>query len=216
MSPAGRPYQNRVTPFGEIVATEARGLFLGNRGGRIHDNETRTLTRRRWASRQWICCSLEFRGRRIEVFGPDRYTQLFFLDEATALAAGHRPCFECRRGDANRFREAFVRGNPELGLGAKVPAAEMDRLLHGERLSPGGAKRTFEADVAGLPDGTMVTFDGAAAWLTWRGALHEWTATGYTRRMAAGPRACTVLTPRPLVGALRAGYAPVVHPSVGS
>lgn len=212
---ATRPYQNRVTPFGDIIATEARGLFLGNRGGRFHDNETRELGRRRWATRQWICCLLEFRGRRMEVFGPNRYTQLFFLDEATALAAGHRPCFECRYTDAVRFREAFAAGNPELGFERHPTATEMDRVLHAERLGPRGGKRTFAAPTAELPDGTMLTLDGETAWLLWDAQLHRWTPSGYTERQPPPSGPVTVLTPRPVVGALHAGYRPVVHPSVG-
>ena len=102
------PLQNRVDPFGELFATPARGtLFMGNRGGRIHTDE-RTLTTRRWASRQWICCVLDFKGRQRDVWGR-YYTELFFLDEVTALAAGHRPCFECRRKDAEDFADAWRR-----------------------------------------------------------------------------------------------------------
>jgi len=210
---ATRPYQNRVTPFGDVIATPARGLFLGNRGGRLHDNETRELGRRRWASRQWICCLLEFRGRRMEVFGPNHYTQLFFLDEATALAAGHRPCFECRRADALRFRDALVAGNPGLRFERPPTAAEMDRVLNAARLGPGGTKRMFEAPAADLPPGTMLTLDGETAWLLWNGELHRWTPAGYTERRPLPRGAVTVLTPEPTVGALRAGYGPVVHPS---
>src|SRR5947199_10356022 len=94
------PLQNRVTPFGELIAISARGTMFGNRGGRFHRDD-RTLGARRWASRQWICCVLSFKGRRHSVWGPTSYTDLFFLDEVTALAAGHRPCFECLRADAN-------------------------------------------------------------------------------------------------------------------
>src|SRR5271154_4927188 len=102
------PLQNRVSPHGELFASPARGSLFGNRGGRFH-TDARTLTARRWASRQWICCVLDFKNRRRNVWGRF-YTELFFLDEPTALAAGHRPCFECRRQDANVFREAWGRG----------------------------------------------------------------------------------------------------------
>ena len=102
------PLQNRVSPFGELFAASARGTLLGNRGGRIHRDD-RTLGKRRFASRQWICCVLEFKGRRRKVWG-DSYTELFFLDEPTALAAGHRPCFECRRAEARAFADAWARG----------------------------------------------------------------------------------------------------------
>src|SRR5579859_2715503 len=132
--------QNRVTPFGELVATEARGTLFGNRGGKFHRDD-RTLSRRRWTSRQWICCVLQFKGRRRNVWGR-YYTELFFLDEITALAAGHRPCFECRRADAKAFAAAF----PESGANAR----RMDEILHAERL----AEHRIET-MAGLPDGAV-------------------------------------------------------------
>src|SRR5437870_4460212 len=123
------PLQNRVTPFGEIVAAPERGLYTGNRGI-IHDPETRTLLQRRWTSKVWIVCLCEFQGRRRRLMSPGTWTELFFLDEATALAAGHRPCFFCRRTDAEAFRSAWARGN-----GGRAPAApEMDAILHAERL----------------------------------------------------------------------------------
>ncbi|MFC3133845.1 hypothetical protein ACFOHM_12760, partial [Microbaculum marinum] len=124
------PLQNRVTPSGELVAADARGTVFGNRGGRFHDPATRTVGRRRWASRQWIVCVLEFRNRRRAVWG-DGYTELFFLDEVTALAAGHRPCFECRRSDAVSFAEAFAAGS---GRTMRLRAPEMDAVLHAQRL----------------------------------------------------------------------------------
>ena len=115
--------QNRVDPFGELIATPARGMFFGNRGGRFHRDD-RTLGRRRWASRQWICCVLQFKNRRHDVWGQG-FTDLFFLDEVTALAAGHRPCFECRRADAKEFAEKWARAQS-----IPVPRApEMDMVL---------------------------------------------------------------------------------------
>jgi hypothetical protein len=122
---AGPPLQNRVDPYGALVAVAPRGAMMGNRGGRIHRPD-RTLTHRRWASRQWIVCLIEFRGRRRRVWG-DSYTELFFLDEPTALAAGHRPCFECRRAAALAYRRAF-------GPAGAPSAAEIDLALHAERL----------------------------------------------------------------------------------
>jgi hypothetical protein len=187
------PLQNRVTPFGEIVADPARGAMFGNRGGCLHDGEKR-LGRRRWASRAWICCVLEFKGRRRALMQPNRYTELFFLDEATAFAAGHRPCFECRRADALRFRDAF---------GARR-ADEMDRPLHGERLGP-----KPEVAISELPEGAMVARDGAA-WLVWRGALRRWSFTGYREARPLDGRA-TLLTPRSTVAAFRRGYRPAAR-----
>jgi hypothetical protein len=146
------PLQNRVTPTGEIIATPHRGLFTGNRGI-IHDPATRTLLRKRWASPAWITCVCEFRGWRRQVMGTRSWTELFFLDEATALAAGHRPCFFCRRDDANRFRAASEQGN---GAG-KLRVHDIDTVLHRERLD-GGRKRLhpLPRSVQDLPDGAMV------------------------------------------------------------
>lgn len=206
--------QNRVDPFGTLVATPARGTMFGNRGGRFHD-ANRRLTHRRWASRQWICCVLEYRGRQREVMAPNSYTELFFLDEATAFAAGHRPCFECRRDDARRFRAAFVRGNGHLLLEENVSAAAIDRILHDERLASGGRKRTFKAPLGALPNGTMVVAPESTnrAALLWHGALYPWSFEGYGAPTAAPDVVAAVLTPRAVVGAFRAGYVPGVHAS---
>src|SRR5512140_1685587 len=145
------PLQNRVTPSGDIIATPHRGLFTGNRGI-IHDPATKTLTRR-WASRAWLVCVCEFKGRRREVMAGRSWTELFFLDEATALSAGHRPCFYCRRDDANRFRAAWEQGNGT----ASVLAREIDRVLHRERLSEGRKRlHPLPAPVGRLPDGAML------------------------------------------------------------
>ena len=152
------PLQNRVDPFGELFATPARGLFMGNRGGRFHADD-RKLTKRRWASRQWICCVLDFKNRRRDVWGR-YYTELFFLDEATALAAGHRPCFECRRKDAETFAETWRQA---FRLRARPRAAEMDERLHAERLD-GRSKRLHRREIEDLPDGAFVALeDGACA-----------------------------------------------------
>src|SRR6185295_14031040 len=137
------PLQNRVTPFGELIADPARGTLFGNRGGKFHRDD-RTLGLRRWASRQWICCVLSFKGRQRDVWGRF-YTELFFLDEPTALAAGHRPCFECRRADAQAFASRFpIKGKPS--------APAMDVVLHAQRLN-GKAKRTHRRELATLPEG---------------------------------------------------------------
>src|SRR6201988_4716876 len=146
------PLQNRVTPLGDIVADPHRGLFTGNRGI-IHDPATRTLLKKRWATPAWITCVCEFRGRRRKVMGGRSWTELFFLDEATALAAGHRPCFFCRRDDANRFRAAWQQGN---GV-ARALACDIDATLHRERLS-NGKKRLHALPMPPeeLPDGAML------------------------------------------------------------
>jgi hypothetical protein len=143
-----------VTPFGEIVAVPERGTMMGNRGI-LHDDQQRL--RRRWAGRAWICCLLEFQGRRDPVMAPGHYTRLFFLDEPTALAAGHRPCAYCRRSAYNAFRHAWAAANPQHGLGPAPRATEIDRVLHEERVGPDGSKRLHQAALAGLPDGAFVT-----------------------------------------------------------
>ena len=143
------PLQNRVSPFGELCAFCARGLFMGNRGGRFHP-DAKTLTARRWASRQWICCVLDFKGRRRDVWGRS-YTELFFLDEPTAFAAGHRPCFECRRKDAETFAEKWREAR---GLRRPPYATEMDDVLHAERLR-GRAKHLHRRNIDELPWGRL-------------------------------------------------------------
>jgi hypothetical protein len=201
------PLQNRVDPFGELFANRARGTFMGNRGGRFH-TAARTLVARRWASRQWICCVLAFKGRQRDVWGRF-YTELFFLDEPTALAAGHRPCFECRREDAENFAEYW---RIARRLGGRPRAAEMDQVLHRERLQ-GRAKRRHRRSIDGLPDGAFTALDDAA--FAVRGdALLRWTPQGYNARLPR-PRgiATDVLTPPAILGVLVAGYHPHWHPS---
>ena len=201
------PLQNRVSPFGDLFASPARGLFMGNRGGRFH-TDVKTLTARRWASRQWICCVLDFKGRLRDVWGRF-YTELFFLDEPTALAAGHRPCFECRRSDAQAFAEAWRQVH---GLVARPRAGEMDEVLHGERLH-GRGKRLHRRNLDELPDGAFVALEQAAFAI--RGdALLRWTPDGYNARILR-PRgiAVDVLTPPAILAVLSAGYQPRWHPS---
>lgn len=195
------PLQNRVTPFGEIVSDVHRGRFTGNRGI-IHDPATRTLLNRRWSSKAWITCVCEFRGRRRKVMSTQSWTELFFLDEATSLAAGHRPCFYCRRNDAEAFRDAWAKGNER----AKPRAPEMDAVLHGERLD-GKAKRLHPLRVPALslPDGTMVASEGDS-YLVARGATWLWSFAGY-RSMPVAPTDVRLLTPPSIVNALRAGYS---------
>ena len=203
------PLQNRVRPDGEIVATSPRGLVMGNRGGCLHDDQRR-LGQRRWVSRQWICCVLDFNGRQRTVMAPRRYTELFFLDEVTALAAGHRPCFECRRADALRFAELWAAAHDAQD---RVPAGDIDRVLHAERLAPGGAKRTFRHSLGDLTDGVMVRQGGTIQLLD-RGRLLDWTAAGYGNPRPLEPRAeVEVLTPPGIIAVLKLGYMPLLHES---
>src|SRR5215831_1379323 len=197
------PLQSRVDPFGEVRAVPQRGLLFGNRGGRFHRDE-RTLGRRRWTSRAWICCRLAFKGRHRQVWGRG-YTELFFLDEPTALAAGHRPCFECRRADALAFAAAWARGQ---GLNASPRAGEMDMVLHAQRLD-GRAKRRHRAALDALPDGAMIVLEDDAPLAVRGNALLPWSFAGYG---APRPRprgiAVELLTPPAMVAALSAGYRP--------
>ena len=201
------PLQNRVTPFGEIVADPHRGLFTGNRGI-IHDPATKTLLKKRWSSPAWLTCFFEFRGRRRKVMGGRSWTELFFLDEATAFAAGHRPCFYCRRDDANRFRAAWEPGN---GV-ADVLAPEIDAVLHRERLDRGGKRlHALPMRLDKLPDGTMVS-SGEASYLIAQGRALQWSPAGY-RAPSAPISDAMLLTPPSTVRAFSAGYRPVLHPS---
>jgi hypothetical protein len=191
------PFQNRVTPLGALIATPERGLVYGNRG-RLHDEHG--VIRRQWQLKRWISCRLEFRGR-FRAGGPmppGRYTGLFFLDDATALAAGHRPCAECRNADYRSF----------LALTDGTGADDLDARLHRERL---GAKQ--EREVASLPDGAFVLLDGEP-WLVQSGELLRWTPAGYAERRAAVGRA-PVVTPPTSLRVLESGWrgsVPFVHP----
>ena len=199
--------QNRVTPFGDLTTSPARGTFMGNRGGRFH-TDAKTLTARRWASRQWICCVLDFKGRQRDVWGR-YYTELFFLDEPTALAAGHRPCFECRRKEAQLFAAKWQQARK---LPVSPKADEMDVVLHAERLQVRG-KRLHRRNVDALPDGAFVALEEGA--LAVRGdALLLWTPQGYDgRRQRPRGIAVDVLTPPAVLAVLSAGYEPHWHPS---
>ena len=201
------PLQNRVDPFGALFATPARGLFMGNRGGRFHTDD-QSLTKRRWASRQWICCVLDFKNRQRDVWGR-YYTELFFLDEVTALAAGHRPCFECRRKDAEAFAGAWQQA---FKLLRPPRAGEMDLLLHAGRLD-GRAKRLHRRSIDGLPDGAFIG-QGEGAWAVRGHALLRWTPKGYntSKRRPRGTMV-DVLTPPAIISVLAVGYRQRWHPS---
>lgn len=206
------PKQNRVTPLGEIVAVPDRGLFMGNRGC-LHD--ARGDIRRPWQLERWIICLLAFKGRKRQVMRPGHYTELFFLDEATALAAGHRPCAECRRARFDVFRQSLA----TRGREGEVPlptAVEIDRRLHAQRIAPDRSKRTYTANLDELPDGVFVLLPGAERlpYLVLGDALLAWTPGGYAERVNR-PRAITaeVLTPELTVRAIRGGYVPELHGS---
>lgn len=205
------PLQNRVDPFGAIFRSPARGTMLGNRGGVLH-NDRRQIVRP-FLGRRWIACLLQFKGIRRTVMTPGRYTELFFLDEAVAFAAGHRPCAECRRERFVAFRNAWQRrcGARRRGL---VLAPEMDDELHHARVNARREKVTYRAALNLLPDGCFVRIDGVA-WLVWQDALFLWTPAGYAGRVRRPRRRdVTVLTPRPILECFRAGYRTEVHESM--
>src|SRR3984957_11096511 len=201
-----RPLRNRVTPAGELIATTHRGTMYGNRG--VLHNDDLVLVRRSQV-RRWLVCVLEFRGRRRPVMRPGRYTELFFLDEAVALAAGPRPCAECRHGAYQSFRAAWAQA---LALPAKPAADDIDRVLHQERRLAEGARVTYPAPLRELPGGVFIERDGES-WLVSDGGLRRWTPAGYTDRIDPFDGPAAVLTPRATVAAIRAGYHPLLHPS---
>ena len=197
------PLANRVDPFGDLFAAPVRGGMFGNRGGQFHDPLTQKAKRRRWASRQWICCVLEFKNRRREVWRRG-YTDLFFLDEVTALAAGHRPCFECRRAEAVDFANCWA---TVVGLSRPPRAPEMDLILHAERLAPAKPGLSRQ-EVAALPDGTMISAAGIAYALKGANAL-QWQPAGYGSAIPRDEFASAgLLTPPAIVAVLRAGFRP--------
>ncbi|MGI9111935.1 MAG: hypothetical protein ACR2GT_07035 [Gaiellaceae bacterium] len=203
------PLQNRVTPLSELVAEPGRGLVYGNRGC-LHDAGGRI--RRRFAGKRWIACRLEFRGwHRAPLLQPGRFTELFFLDEVAAFAAGHRPCALCRREDYVRFGEIWRGFHP-----GQAGADAIDAQLHAERVGPDGAQRHHRASFDTLPDGAFV-LEGGLPFLVLGSGLLGWTAAGYAERRARPATGeAQVLTPPSLVEILRAGWQPLVpllHPS---
>ncbi len=207
------PRQNRVTPFGAIIATPERGMLFGNRGV-LHDPHERI--KREWALKRWIVCVLEYKGRHRTVMSPGRYTELFFLDEATALAAGHRPCAECQRMRYNEYREAWAKGNGHAPGRGQPSAVEIDDRLHADRLDSVRSKRTWTAQLDELPEGVFITRRGVNehALLIHGRSLLAWSPGGYRKRMLRTTgELVSVLTPESSVAAISAGFAPEVHPS---
>lgn len=203
------PLQNRVTPLGEIIATSARGTVMGNRGGCFHDGHQR-LERRHWSSQTWICCRLDFKGRRRPVMTPGRYTELFFLDEATALSAGHRPCFECRRDEANLFAKLFARTHLQKDDRAK--AAAMDAVLHGERLASAPDRAARTASAQQLPRGVFALLPAGPAVHLGDAFFAHWTPEGYAQ-ISHVTGEVAVLTPPAIASVIAAGYTPGLHAS---
>lgn len=202
--------QNRVDPWGRLQAVSARGSLLGNRG-KLHDEYREIVSQSE--RRAWVTCELDFNGRHRAVFGAKTYSELFFLDEATALAAGHRPCATCRRDRYNDFKSKWLAAN-----GAAMPSvtsiAELDKALHAERIDRNDAKVTYDAPFSSLPLGTFVDINGEAL-LLWRRGLKRWSFFGYSSS-SARPSPQTpvrVLTPKSVVRTLALGFVPSVHQS---
>jgi hypothetical protein len=205
------PRQNRVTPFGEIIATPARGTLMGNRGC-LH-NDRRQIIRSHQLNR-WIICVLQFKDRHREIMKPGHYTELFFLDEGTALAAGHRPCAECSRPRFEMFRALWAEANPKLAHGSKPLATVIDDALHRERIDAAQRKVIYNEKLGALPDGSFVALDDQQPYLLHNGLLLAWHPEGYGNRIAAQSEMIVqVLTPRSIVNTITQGYTVEVHPS---
>jgi hypothetical protein len=197
--------QNRVDPRGDLIRTPARGAWTGNRGV-IHDEHQHIV--RPFKLKVWLICQLEFKGRQRLVMTPDRWTELFFLDEATAFSAGHRPCAECRRMAFNRFKHCWITANPEYGFTEKTPIWKIDEVLHKERINRSAKKITFTDSVNNLPAGAFIWYNDAP-YLFADGLFFRWEPQGYGEGVAlSGVDRVEVLTPRSAVNAFRAGYKP--------
>ncbi|MBO9205426.1 MULTISPECIES: hypothetical protein [Niastella] len=195
--------QNRVDPLGEIIRTPARGAWMGNRG-LLHNDQQEIV--RPFRLMAWITCVLAFKARKRVVMSPGLYTELFFLDEATAFSAGHRPCKECRREDHLRFKKYWLLGNPDYHFNEKTSIAEIDAVLHRERLGADKSKRTYQSDLDQLPDGTFILLD-EMPFLIKGDQLYAWTAAGYDAGIVKPDKMeVTVLTPASIVNTFRAGY----------
>jgi len=198
--------QNRVDPFGRFIITSARGSWMGNRGV-IHHNEQIIKP---FKHKAWITCALEFKGRKRNVMTPGRWTELFFLDEATAFAAGHRPCFECRRDAALKFKSCWIRGNPTYNFNMGTSINQIDEVIHSERIDKEQKKITHQYISSEIPEGTFILMNGNS-YVFSNGRLLRWTAFGYEDDIAVPEvSTLTILTPRSILNAFRAGYIPQI------
>jgi hypothetical protein len=209
------PLQNRVSPFSILTATPERGAYTGNRGV-IHNADKEIV--RNYAVKYWITCELKYKDFQRKVMTPNRWTELFFLDEATAFAAGHRPCGFCRNPDFKRFKSLWLKVNGKrYGLEGNVKMDIIDNFIHQERLDKKGFQKTFKAILATLPNGTFITFDDMEKAFLWHQQnLFEWSFSGYTKvKEFAQNQEVNVLTPLSYVEVFRVGYLPQIHISVG-
>ncbi len=205
------PRRNRVTPFSTLIATSARGTFTGNRGC-LHDDHEQI--RRQFQGKRWIICLLDFKGRKRSIMTPGRYTELFFLDEATALAAGHRPCAECQRERFNLFREIWAKANSEIAGTPRPTASTLDAILHQERIATSSQAHRFCNSIENLPNGAFVTDDEQIAYLVLRNQLLRWSPAGYEHPPVRTIRyPVRVLTPASVVWTLTVSYPVSIHSS---
>ncbi len=205
------PLQNRISPFSTITATPEHGTWTGNRGV-IHNADKEIV--RNHAVKYWITCELKYKNFQRKVMTPNRWTELFFLDEATAFAAGHRPCGFCRNSDFKRFKNLWLLANGEqYGLEKDVKIDVIDALIHQERLNADGLQKTFKVILSTLPDGTFVSFnEDSKAYLWHQQNLYEWSFGGYTKILKFEQnQEVNVLTPFSYVETFRAGYLPQIH-----
>lgn len=217
-SPEKSNLQNRVDPWGRLHVTPERGSWMGNKGI-LHNGEKQIV--KLWEHKHWVTCRLKYgestrtgNTGREKLFTPGNYSELFFLDEATALAAGHRPCSTCRNKRYKEFKRAWVAANRDLVSSDDPPYKEMDKVLQDDRVLPDGEKRIFFAELSTLPRGTMVALD-RMAYLVWRERLYQWSFAGYTEDKVkrAPTTSVQVLTPASIVRMYAAGFVPQVHVS---
>ncbi|MBU1309270.1 MAG: hypothetical protein KKE30_07040 [Gammaproteobacteria bacterium] len=205
------PLQNRVDPYGRLIAVSARGSFLGNRG--ILHNDNKEIVSQ-YKHKAWVTCALSFKGIKREIFGPNRYSELFFLDEATAFSAGHRPCAHCRKARYNEFKAAWIAANAEA-VDSQISVQQIDAVLHKARVTKGAQKVTYSAHLADLPSGTFVELDDKP-YLLWHKTLYLWSPEGYEKSdvavLAIG--SVTVLTPKSVVKIYEKGFLPELHISL--
>jgi len=205
------PRQNRVTPNGDLISSAARGTLMGNRGC-LHDSHGRI--RRAYVTPRWIICRLDFKGVRRTIMTPGRWTELFFLDEATAMASGHRPCAYCQRARFDHFRTVWAAANPTLAGHGLPPAPVIDAVLHRERITADRQKATYMEAVGRLPNGVFITMEDEQPFLVLGGNLLPWQPDGYGATVPVAPeRVVQVLTPHSIVRTLAYGYQAGLHVS---
>ncbi len=203
------PLQNRVDPWGNILATSARGTLLGNRGI-LHNGKKQII--KTYQHQSWVACKLKFKGRKRKLMSPRNYTELFFLDEATAFAAGHRPCCECRRERYIEFKDFWVRANLKKQVD-NVKVSVINKIMHKDRISK-RVKTTYKANINELPDSTIFS-NKNSAYMIFKNKIYLWSFEGYCLQSRINlPDEVDVLTPKSIVNAFDLGFKPGIHESV--